>query len=88
LTAFLRHLFRISQKVERHLMRPARKRGTNVSTRGMNNKDWVEVLTALDRNKHEYDHILLTITGDEINSCLGCKITDESIFMHRWPVCL
>ena len=47
-------------------MRPARKRGTNVSTRGMNNKDWVEVLTALDRNKHEYDHILLTITGDEI----------------------
>jgi len=45
----------------------------------MNNKDWVKVLTALDRNKHEYDHILLTITGDEINICLVCKITDESI---------
>ena len=51
----------------------------------MNNKDWLKVLTPLDRNKHEYDHILLTITGDEINSCLGCKITDESVLRTDGP---
>jgi len=71
--------FRESKKRERHLICPARKRGTNASTPGINNKDRLKVLTALDRNQHQYDHILLAITGDEIHNCLGCKITDESI---------
>jgi len=71
--------FRESKKGERDLKRPARKRGTKASTRGINNKDWIKVLTALDRNKHEYDHVLQSISGDEINNCLGHKITDESV---------
>ncbi|NRB78144.1 MAG: IS1595 family transposase [Saccharospirillaceae bacterium] len=72
--------FRESKKGERHLTRPARKRGTRASTRGINNHDWVKVLTAMDRNHHEYDHILNQISGDEINKCLGEKVANESVF--------
>jgi len=44
-----------------------------------------ESVNAVDRNKHEYHHILLTITGNKSNSCLGCKITDESILCTDGP---
>ncbi|MCJ8314850.1 MAG: IS1595 family transposase [Saccharospirillaceae bacterium] len=71
--------FRESQKGNKKLTRPARKRGTNASTHGLNNKDWVAVLTAMDRNHHEYDHVLQQVNGTEINNCLGCKIVNESI---------
>ena len=71
--------FRESQKGTKTLNRPARKRGSKASTRGLNNKDWVAVLTAMDRNHHEYDHVLQQVNGAEINKCLGGKIIDESI---------
>ncbi|NRB78667.1 MAG: IS1595 family transposase [Saccharospirillaceae bacterium] len=71
--------FRESKKGERKLGRPARKRGTKANTRGLNKTDWVAVLTALDRNHHEFDHVLKQVTSTEINNCLGDKISDESI---------
>ena len=71
--------FRESKKGEKHLNRPARKRGTKVTTPGIYNSDWVAVLTAIDRNHHEYDHVLQQVTSDEIEMYLGAKIMDESI---------
>ena len=63
--------FRESKKGERHLTRPARKRCTKAVTRKINKKDRVKVLTSLGRNKHEYDPVLQSMTGDEINKGLG-----------------
>ncbi|BCD99943.1 hypothetical protein TYM08_P0007 [Marinicellulosiphila megalodicopiae] len=71
--------FRESKKGDKHLNRPTRKRGTKASTKGLNNTDWVAVLTAMDRNHHEFDHVLKQVTGDEIEMYLGSKIVDESI---------
>ncbi|BCE02486.1 IS1595 family transposase [Marinicellulosiphila megalodicopiae] len=71
--------FRESKKGERNLNRPARQRGSKASTPGINQHDWVTVLTAKDRNHHEFDQILTHVNGAEINQCLGCKIADESI---------
>ena len=70
---------RESQKGSRHLNRPARKRGSKASTPGLNHKDWIAVLTAKDRQHHEYDHVLKRVDGAEINRYLGAKIEDESI---------
>jgi len=70
---------RESQKGSRHLNRPARRRGSKASTQGLNKKDWIAVLTAKDRNHHEYDHVLSTVSGAEINTFLGDKVEDESV---------
>ena len=71
--------FRESQKGSRQLNRPARKRGSKARTPGLNHKDWIPVLTAKDRNHHEFDHVLSKVNGAEINDCLGEKICDGSI---------
>ena len=71
--------FRESQKGSRALKRPARKRGSKASSAGLNNKDWVAVLTAKDRSHHEYDHVLEAVSGIQINNCLGKKVADQSV---------
>jgi len=71
--------FRETNKGERGLARPPRKRGTKASTKGINKQDWVAVLVAMDRNKHEYDHILTTVNGAQIEQYLAPKITQDSI---------
>jgi transposase-like protein len=47
--------FRYSEKGTKQLTGSPRKRGTKASTRGINKNDWVTVLVAMDRNKHEFD---------------------------------
>ena len=70
-------LFRYSEKGARQLTRPPRKRGTKASTRGLNHKDWVNVLVAMDRNKHEFDHILKTVNSAQIEKYLAPKLSQD-----------
>ena len=79
--------FRYSQKGEHHLERPPRKRGSKASSKGLNHNDWVPVLTAMDRNHHEYDHVLLNVNAKQINKYLGAKIVDESILCSDGKPC-
>lgn len=71
--------FRKSNKGQRNLNRKPRKRGTKATTAGINAKDWTAVLTAMDRNQHEYDHILSKVSSSEIQRYLGPKIAPDSV---------
>ena len=71
--------FRYSQKGQRHLERPARKRGTKASTRGLNKKEWTPVLIAVDQIHHEMDFILSSVSSRNIEQTLGTHLSKKCI---------
>ena len=83
---------RYSEKGSRHLSRKAHKRGTNASTRGLNQHDWVPILVAMDRAHHEVDQQLTKVNGKEVEQFLADKIAADATLCtdgHRayLPLC-
>jgi len=71
--------FRHSDKGAKNLIRKARKRGTPASTSGINYRDWIAVLVALDRSHHEFDCILQPVNAKNIKSALKDKLAKDAV---------
>ena len=72
-------LFQRSEKGNKHLERPARKRGCRASKRGRSSEDWIPVLTVIDRGKHTYEAVLKSATTKSLTDELKGKVQKGSV---------
>ena len=71
--------FRYSEKGNKTLSRPGRKRGSLANKAGRSKEDWVPVLTARDRGKHTIESVLKDTSFIQIDRELQGKIEPDSI---------
>jgi len=73
---------RRSRKGERHMERPARKRGTRAPNTGTDPKNWVPVLVARDRSAVTTDIILSEVTAQTLKNTLVPVLDKEAVLCH------
>ena len=72
-------LFPYSEKGNKKLTRPARKRGMKAKKRGRSKEDWVPVLTVRDRSKQTYEAVLPSVTTEVLEQELKGKLERDSV---------
>jgi transposase-like protein/IS1 family transposase len=71
--------FRYSEKGNKTLTRPPRKRGSRATKRGRSSDDWVPVVTVRDRGKHTFEAILPHVTAQNLSDELRGKLEKDSV---------
>ncbi len=73
---------RRSRKGERHLDRPARKRGTPARNEGPSPREWVPVLVARDRSAVTTEVMLSDVTAQTLKKALVPILDKEAVLCH------
>jgi transposase-like protein len=73
---------RRSRKGERHLDRPARKRGSKAKNEGPSPQEWVPVLVARDRSAVTTDVMLPEVTAQTLKNALVPVLDKEAVLCH------